>query len=89
MKPSIVKQLLVAVSMFKSIARQASATPTNDVNLAPHYDYEPGDHLKRTMCFCTSDTSLAQTDNDPEAFYNTTEGHRMGFVYEFEYYNHR
>ncbi|KAL8825466.1 MAG: hypothetical protein Q9170_007780, partial [Blastenia crenularia] len=26
---------------------------------------------------------------DPEAFYNNTEGHRMSYVYQFEYYNHR
>ncbi|KAL8939525.1 MAG: hypothetical protein Q9216_003311 [Gyalolechia sp. 2 TL-2023] len=89
MKPSIVKHLLVAASVLKGVAKKASATPIKDVRLAPHYDYEPGDQLKRTMCFCTSDTSLAQTDNDPEAFYNTTEGHRMAYYYEFEYYNHR
>ncbi|KAL8932128.1 MAG: hypothetical protein Q9211_006510 [Gyalolechia sp. 1 TL-2023] len=89
MKPSIVKRLLVAVSMFSGIAKQASGTPVNDVNLSPRYDYEPGDELKRTMCFCTSDNTIAQTDNDPESFFNTTEGHRMGYVYEFEYYNHR
>ncbi|KAI4181500.1 MAG: hypothetical protein L6R41_006585 [Letrouitia leprolyta] len=89
MKYSIIKHLLVAISLVQGIARQATATPINDVSLVPRKDYEPGDELKRTMCFCTSDNSLAQTDNDPTAFYNTSEGHVMGFTYDFEYYNHR
>ncbi|KAL8711003.1 MAG: hypothetical protein Q9225_007193, partial [Loekoesia sp. 1 TL-2023] len=88
MHPSIIKHLLVATSIFKGLARLSKASPVN-FDLAARYDYEPGDELKRTMCFCTSDNSLEQTDNDPEAFYNTTLGHRMAYVYQFEYYNHR
>ncbi|CAO1598267.1 hypothetical protein XANCAGTX0491_002037 [Xanthoria calcicola] len=63
--------------------RTASAT------LKPRYDYEPGDQLKRTMCFCTSDNSLEQVDNDPFVFKNVSVEHQMGMYYKFEYYNHR
>ncbi|KAL8732607.1 MAG: hypothetical protein Q9166_002581 [cf. Caloplaca sp. 2 TL-2023] len=61
----------------------------NSVLEASAYDYEPGDVLNRTMCFCTSDSSLEQTDMDPFAFFNTTPGHQIGFVYQYQYYNHR
>ncbi|KAL8730116.1 MAG: hypothetical protein Q9166_004315 [cf. Caloplaca sp. 2 TL-2023] len=57
--------------------------------LLPRYDYEPGDTLNRTMCFCTTDTSLQQVSSDPYAFYNSTIDHEIGFVYQYHYYNHR
>ncbi|KAL8988243.1 MAG: hypothetical protein Q9177_002654 [Variospora cf. flavescens] len=63
--------------------------PPNHADLVPRHDYEPGDVLNRTMCFCTSDNSLEQTDNDPEAFINIIAGHQMSYMYEFLYYNHR
>ena len=57
--------------------------------LEARYDYEPGDEIKRTMCFCTSDPTLEQVDIDPFEFYNVSALHQMGYVYQFEYYNHR
>ncbi|KAI4130089.1 MAG: hypothetical protein LQ338_001941 [Usnochroma carphineum] len=95
MHPSIIKHILAAATIFKGVAKlaaaapAAAAAPTQYADLVPRHDYEPGDMLNRTMCFCTTDTSLQQTDNDPEVFYNTTFGHRMTYVYEFTYYNHR
>lgn len=90
MHPRLFKHLLAAVALFNGIGKlAAAAAPTHHADLAPRYDYEPGDMLNRTMCFCTTDTSLEQTDNDPEVFYNTTLGHRMMNIYEFTYYNHR
>ncbi|KAL8780017.1 MAG: hypothetical protein Q9213_006660 [Squamulea squamosa] len=56
---------------------------------AANYDYEPGDKIDRTMCFCTKDNSLDQLNNDPYTFYNVSENHQMGYVYQFQYYNHR
>ncbi|KAL9599699.1 MAG: hypothetical protein Q9219_003687 [cf. Caloplaca sp. 3 TL-2023] len=100
MHPSILKHLLAAAAFFKGLSKLAAATPTTNAtttttttttnhHLFPRYDYEPGDELKRTMCFCTSDNALQQTDNDPEAFYNNTLGHRISYIYQYEYYNNR
>ncbi|KAL8951016.1 MAG: hypothetical protein Q9222_002992, partial [Ikaeria aurantiellina] len=38
---------------------------TNNITLAPRYDYEPGDTLDRTMCFCSKKADLDQSDMDP------------------------
>ncbi|KAL8857975.1 MAG: hypothetical protein Q9178_005434 [Gyalolechia marmorata] len=57
--------------------------------LEARYDNEPGDEIKRTMCFCTSDPTLEQVDIDPFEFHNVSALHQMGYVYQFEYYNHR
>lgn len=79
----IILQLLAAVALFQGIGTHAAAA-----SLAPRYNYEPGDRLNRTMCFCTSDNSLQQTDNNPTVFFNTSVGHHMAYMYEFVYYNH-
>ncbi|KAL9011497.1 MAG: hypothetical protein Q9173_003660 [Seirophora scorigena] len=85
-------QLLAAVALFQGIAKHAAAdavaAAATHAGLAPRYNYDPGDQLNRTMCFCTSDNSLQQTDNDPTAFFNTSVGHRMAYMYEFVYFNH-
>ncbi|KAL8819605.1 MAG: hypothetical protein Q9223_002000 [Gallowayella weberi] len=52
-------------------------------------DYEPGDTLNRTVCFCTTDNTLEQADNDPAVFYNVSVNHQMAYVYQFGYYNHK
>ncbi|KAI4232943.1 MAG: hypothetical protein L6R40_007265 [Gallowayella cf. fulva] len=62
-------------------------TPTLH-NRAAAFDYEPGDRLNRTMCFCTNDNYLQQTENDPAAFFNVSVAHQMAYIYRFEYYNH-
>ncbi|KAL8729358.1 MAG: hypothetical protein Q9166_004751 [cf. Caloplaca sp. 2 TL-2023] len=81
--------LLGALVPFIRTILAAPAAKANRSTLIPRYDYEPGDTLNRTMCFCTSDTSLEQVSFDPFAFYNSTSNHKMGFVYQYEYYNHR
>ncbi|KAL8958472.1 MAG: hypothetical protein Q9193_004478, partial [Seirophora villosa] len=79
-------QLLAAAVLFQGIGTHAAPAAAS---LAPRYNYNPGDMLNRTMCFCTSDNSLQQTDNDAAAFFNTTQGHHMAYIYEFLYFNHR
>lgn len=81
-------QLLAAVALSQGIGKHVAAAATA-ASLAPRYNYDPGDQLNRTMCFCTSDNSLQQTDNDAAAFFNTSVGHHMAYMYEFVYYNHR
>ncbi|KAL8667741.1 MAG: hypothetical protein Q9168_007214 [Polycauliona sp. 1 TL-2023] len=62
--------------------------PTDSVVLKPRYDYEPGDTLARTMCYCTSDNNIEQF-GDQYTFTNPPADHKMGYAYEFKYFNHR
>ncbi|KAI4122765.1 MAG: hypothetical protein LQ338_005623 [Usnochroma carphineum] len=64
------------------------AAPTN-TTLVARKDYEPGDTLNRTMCFCTNDNNFAQSDNDPYSFTSAPPDHKVAIVYDFDYYNHR
>lgn len=89
MRLRVIKHLLTATVLLKSFAKLAVAALDHSGDVVKRYDYEPGDELNRTMCFCTSDPSLQQTDNDPFAFFNTTVDHHMMYVFEFAYYNHR
>ncbi|KAL8686802.1 MAG: hypothetical protein Q9218_006858, partial [Villophora microphyllina] len=70
MRGSIMRWLLTTAPFLPF----AVAAPHNHTaatqELVPRYDYEPGDTLNRTMCFCGNDITLEQTDNDPAAFYN-------------------
>ncbi|KAL8697797.1 MAG: hypothetical protein Q9201_006930, partial [Fulgogasparrea decipioides] len=85
------KGLVLTAFASLTFSTITTAAPTANVDLVPRFDYERngGDILNRTMCFCTNTPSAQQSDADPEAFYNTTLGHAMGNVYQFEYYNHR
>ncbi|KAL8635297.1 MAG: hypothetical protein Q9226_009367, partial [Calogaya cf. arnoldii] len=54
------------------------------------YDYEPGDTLDRTFCYCTADPeNNDQADFDPFTFLSTTDDRSMSYIYNFEYYNFR
>ncbi|KAL8932937.1 MAG: hypothetical protein Q9211_006048, partial [Gyalolechia sp. 1 TL-2023] len=90
--------VLLLVSCFFS---RITASPIN-ATLVPRKDYEPGDTLDRTMCFCTNNNNFTQwkgtridhqnQDNlpsNPYAFEQVPEGHEVAFVYKFDYYNHR
>ncbi|KAI4171189.1 MAG: hypothetical protein LQ343_004395 [Gyalolechia ehrenbergii] len=90
--------MLLLVSFFFSLV---TASPIN-ATLVPRKDYEPGDTLDRTMCFCTNNNNFTQwkgtrsdqpnRDNQPSnpyAFEQVPAGHEVAFVYKFDYYNHR
>ncbi|KAL9002343.1 MAG: hypothetical protein Q9188_004716 [Gyalolechia gomerana] len=90
--------MLLLVFFFFSLI---TASPIN-VTLVPRKDYEPGDTLDRTMCFCTNNNNFTQwkgtrsdqpnRDNQPSnpyAFEQVPAGHEVAFVYKFDYYNHR
>ncbi|KAL9024673.1 MAG: hypothetical protein Q9180_007840, partial [Flavoplaca navasiana] len=48
------------------------------------YDYEPGDELKRTFCYCTADpNNNDQTEWDPYTFLSSTTDRRMSYIYNF------
>ncbi|KAL8767344.1 MAG: hypothetical protein Q9209_006107 [Squamulea sp. 1 TL-2023] len=82
----------VLASHTTSVGSSLRVVPDTDHFNGPleaRADYEPGDTLDRTMCFCTKDNSLEQMNNDPYTFYNVSENHQMGYVYQFKYYNHR
>ncbi|KAL8883808.1 MAG: hypothetical protein Q9215_008005 [Flavoplaca cf. flavocitrina] len=60
------------------------------IPLSTAYDYEPGDELKRTFCYCTADpNNNDQTEWDPYTFLSSTTDRRMSYIYNFEYYNLR
>ncbi|KAL8729237.1 MAG: hypothetical protein Q9166_004858 [cf. Caloplaca sp. 2 TL-2023] len=58
-------------------------------NLVPRKDFEPGDTLGRTMCFCTTSNNFTQTPDDPYSLSQYPPDHEVAFVYKFDYYNHR
>ncbi|KAL8685562.1 MAG: hypothetical protein Q9224_005768, partial [Gallowayella concinna] len=70
-------------------ANHTATPPTAIHERAVLKDYEPGDKLNRTICFCTTDNSLNQADNDPAVFYNVSVNHQMAYIYQFGYYNHK
>ncbi|KAL8992801.1 MAG: hypothetical protein Q9169_006826, partial [Polycauliona sp. 2 TL-2023] len=74
-----------------------AAVPVHAATLEARKDYEPGDEIIRTLCFCDTDPPERDDlflDLDWQAHTilgderNYTD-HLMGRVYEFEYYNHR
>ncbi|KAL8710448.1 MAG: hypothetical protein Q9225_007284 [Loekoesia sp. 1 TL-2023] len=89
--------LFLAFHLFSLV----TASPIN-ATLVPHKDYEPGDTLGHTMCFCTNNNNFTQWDgnrggaadpkappSNPYAFQSVPENHEVAFVYKFDYYNHR
>ncbi|KAL8752587.1 MAG: hypothetical protein Q9199_005639, partial [Rusavskia elegans] len=60
----------IPAAVHPSAMDQSTSHSPAHSTLKPRYDYEPGDELKRTMCFGTSDPSLEQLDNDPYTFKN-------------------
>ncbi|KAI4231409.1 MAG: hypothetical protein LQ352_008405, partial [Teloschistes flavicans] len=77
--------LAVASSIEGSIAPQAATK-----ELLPRFDYEPGDMLNRTMCFCQAKgLNLKQLPAFPYGFYNWTEDSNFAYHFKFQYYNHR
>ncbi|KAL8910602.1 MAG: hypothetical protein Q9172_007814 [Xanthocarpia lactea] len=62
------------------------------VSYTTAYDYEPGDTLNRTMCYCVAgedSNTMQQADWDSHVFLNTTSDRRINYIYQFDYYNHR
>ncbi|KAL8835476.1 MAG: hypothetical protein Q9170_003309 [Blastenia crenularia] len=93
--------LLRLIVFFFSLLPLAATSPIN-ATLVSRKDYEPGDTLGRTMCFCTNNNDFTQwagAPNDglkpapppasPYAFQSVPESHEVAFVYKFDYYNHR
>lgn len=79
------KSLLLAACF----ALSTLAAPTTNVTLAPRKDYESDDVLKRTFYYCNNDPTIEQDETKLYAFKTNTPGHLLGYVYDFEYYNHR
>ncbi|KAL8693090.1 MAG: hypothetical protein Q9218_002014 [Villophora microphyllina] len=65
----------------------SAAALVNATYLVPRADGEPGDTLDRMMCFCTDDNGFTQAAGDPYEIAEAPPGHKVAFVYEFEYYN--
>lgn len=56
----------------------------------PRKDREPGDVLKRTLCFCqTPGFSSEQVDGYPTYFKNLTDDSILGYAFTMDYYNLR
>ncbi|KAL8950670.1 MAG: hypothetical protein Q9222_003307 [Ikaeria aurantiellina] len=77
--------LLLGLGLLSTIS---SALPSN-TTLRPRKDYEPGDTLNRTVCFCTNSNDFTQVDTDPYHLEAFPPGHKVHISYKFEYYNHR
>ncbi|KAL8800972.1 MAG: hypothetical protein Q9182_004807 [Xanthomendoza sp. 2 TL-2023] len=82
-------KLLVAIAALLRLSSAAHNDSHTAVERAALKDNEPGDTLNRTICFCTTDNTLEQADNDPAVFYNVSINHQMAYVYQIGYYNHR
>ncbi|KAL8896023.1 MAG: hypothetical protein Q9207_007909, partial [Kuettlingeria erythrocarpa] len=80
--------LLTIVALVARFVKLGVAAPGLANDIVKRFDYEPGDTLNRTMCFCTNGANDQQTDINLEAFYPTDEEHQIRYIYEFLYYNH-
>ncbi|KAL8728762.1 MAG: hypothetical protein Q9181_005226 [Wetmoreana brouardii] len=64
------------------------ALPTNVTYLVPRKDYEPGDTLGRTMCFCTNDNKFTQAEGDPYSISVAPADHKVAFVIDHHFALH-
>ncbi|KAL8708759.1 MAG: hypothetical protein Q9220_006401 [cf. Caloplaca sp. 1 TL-2023] len=81
--------VLAGASLVPRLTTLATPVVASNITLAPRYDYEPGDTLNRTMCFCSGKSDLDQSDADPFVFNTFTFGDEIKTVYDYDYYNHR
>ncbi|KAL8806902.1 MAG: hypothetical protein Q9182_001031 [Xanthomendoza sp. 2 TL-2023] len=82
------KSALKGLLVTALLSTLTTATAIN-ATLVRRKDFEPGDTLNRTMCFCTNSNNFIQTNEDPFTLSHYTPHHQVAFVYNFDYYNHR
>ncbi|KAL8712766.1 MAG: hypothetical protein Q9220_002974 [cf. Caloplaca sp. 1 TL-2023] len=85
---SVMKMKSISLLGLGLLSTVSIAFPTN-TTLKPRKDYEPGDTLNRTLCFCTNNNDFTQVDDDPYKLETFPSGHKVAFSYKFDYYNHR
>ncbi|KAL8811368.1 MAG: hypothetical protein Q9200_001862 [Gallowayella weberi] len=77
--------VLLALALLSTLTTVTASNAT----LVRRKDFEPGDTLNRTMCFCTNSNDFTQTNEDPYSLSHYPPHHQVAFVYNFDYYNHR
>ncbi|KAL8867136.1 MAG: hypothetical protein Q9174_005856 [Haloplaca sp. 1 TL-2023] len=79
----------LAVYLCLAVRILAAPATNNTSLLAPRYDYEPGDTLTRTFCYCTTNPDTQDGLVDTKDSFQDKPGQYMAFHYKFDYYNHR